>query len=139
MIPEALGAPALHHVGVVVDDLAAAVARYRTLGFGEPEIFDVADQGVRVASFRAGTGYVELLTPTVPDSGVARFLEARGEGMHHVAYGVHDLSGTLRRLAAAGVELIDAEPRRGIHDWRIAFLHPRSCNGVLVELVEVGE
>lgn len=137
MIPEVLGQPALHHVGIVVHDLEAAVARYRTLGFGEPEVFDVADQGVRVASFHAGPGYVELLTPTVPDTGVARFLEARGDGMHHVAFGVRDLDGTLRRLAEAGIELIDAEPRRGIHDWRIAFLHPRSCGGVLVELVEV--
>ncbi|MDI3339194.1 MAG: methylmalonyl-CoA epimerase [Sphaerobacter sp.] len=137
MFAAALGHPALHHVGIVVRDLEAAVARYRALGFGEPALGDVPDQGVRIASFHAGAGYVELLTPTVPDTGVARFLEARGEGLHHVAYGVPALDDVLRRLAAAGFELIDAHPRRGIHDWRVAFLHPRSCGGVLVELVEV--
>lgn len=137
MIAEVLGAPRLHHVGIVVRDLPAAVDRYRLLGFGEPTITDVADQQVRVASFESGAGYVELLTPTAPDTGVARYLEARGEGIHHVAFGVPNLEAALQRLADAGLELIDHVPRRGVHDWRIAFVHPRSCGGVLVELVEV--
>lgn len=137
MIAEVLGAPRLHHVGIVVRDLPAAVDRYRLLGFGEPTITDVADQQVRVASFESGAGYVELLTPTALDTGVARYLEARGEGIHHVAFGVPNLEAALQRLADAGLELIDHVPRRGVHDWRIAFVHPRSCGGVLVELVEV--
>ena len=127
----------LHHVGIVVADLDAAVEHYRGLGFGEPDWHDVAEQGVRVASFRAGPGHLELMTPTVPDSGIARYLASRGDGIHHVAYGVADLEGALRRLSEAGFELIDRVPRRGIHDWRVAFVHPRSCNGVLTELVEV--
>jgi methylmalonyl-CoA/ethylmalonyl-CoA epimerase len=127
----------LHHVGIVVGDLDAAVERYRWLGFGEPQWHEVTDQGVRVASFHAGPGHLELMMPTVADSGVARYLASRGDGIHHVAYGVPDLESTLRRLGAAGFELIDRVPRRGIHGWRVAFVHPRSCNGVLTELVEV--
>lgn len=132
-----LGSPALHHVGIVVRDLTAAVERYRMLGFGEPELFEMAEQGVRVAAFTAGPGYLELLSPTEADSGVARYLESRGEGIHHVAYGVPDLEAELLRLADAGLELIDHTPRIGAHGWRIAFIHPRSCHGVLTELVEV--
>lgn len=131
--------PALHHVGIVVDDLDAAIEHYRLLGFGEPEQFDKPDQGVRIASFHTGAGYLELMTPTDPESGVARFLASRGPGLHHVAYGVTDLATTLDQLAADDVELIDRHPRIGIHDWKVAFVHPRSCNGVLTELVEVSD
>lgn len=133
----ALAAPRLHHVGIIVRDLDEAVERYRQLGFGEPARFDVPEQGVQVVSYVAGPGYLELMTPTNPDSGVARFLERRGEGLHHVAYAVPDIEAALARLAAEGFELIDATPRHGIHDWRVAFVHPRSCGGVLTELVEV--
>lgn len=136
MIEQTLGGPRLHHVGLVVRDLGAAVARYRELGFPDPELVDVPEQGVRVASFRAGPGWIELMTPTVPETGVARFLESRGEGLHHVAFAVPDLASALRRLDEAGFELIDRAPRRGIHGWRVAFVHPRSCHGVLTELVE---
>lgn len=139
MIASVLGAPRLHHVGIIVADLDAAVARYRALGFDAPELFDVPEQGVRVASFASGDGFVEVMTPLTAGTGVARYLESRGDGLHHVAYAVPDLASALRRLAEAGFELIDAEPRRGIHDWRVAFIHPRSCAGVLTELVEAEE
>ena len=129
--------PALHHVGLLVRDLDAAIASYRELGFGVPEIIDVPEQGVRVATFHAGPGMVELMTPTAPDSGVARYLESRGEGMHHVAYQVSNIASALRTLEAAGFELIDREPRVGVHGLRVAFVHPRSVHGVLTELVEV--
>jgi methylmalonyl-CoA/ethylmalonyl-CoA epimerase len=89
-----------------------------------------------VASFDLAPGYVEILAPTEPESGVVRYLESRGEGMHHVAYAVADLEAALRRLDAAGFELIDRVARTGVHGWRIAFIHPRSCSGVLTELVE---
>jgi methylmalonyl-CoA/ethylmalonyl-CoA epimerase len=79
---------------------------------------------------------VELIQPTVPDGAIAKFMAKRGEGMHHVAYRVADLPGTLARLAELGVRLIDSAPRRGAHGWRIAFIHPESCNGVLTELVD---
>lgn len=138
MTNELLDGLTLHHIGIVVGDLDVAADRYRRLGFGEPEWHDVPEQGVRVVSFQAGPGHLELMSPTVPDSGIARYLASRGDGIHHVAYGVPDLEGALRRLAGAGFELIDTVPRRGIHGWRVAFVHPRSCNGVLTELVEVG-
>ncbi|HEX3724492.1 MAG TPA: methylmalonyl-CoA epimerase [Nitrolancea sp.] len=126
----------LHHVGIVVRDLQQAIERYRRLGFGEPIEIDLPDQFVRVATFSAGAGYLELITPTVPDTGVSRFLDARGEGMHHMAFTVRDLEQSLRQLEDAGVELIDLHPRTGAHGWRVAFIHPRSCGGVLTELVE---
>lgn len=127
----------LHHVGVVVADLEAAVRRYRAMGLGDPEVFEIPDQGVRVATFVVGAGWVEIVTPTVEDSGTARFLASRGEGVHHVAYGVRDLITELQRLERAGFELIDRVPRVGAHGWRVAFVHPRSCHGVLTELVEL--
>ena len=128
---------ALHHVGIVVADLDAALDRYRALGFGEGERFALTEQGVVAVTFHVGDGYVELIQPTDPESAIAKFLAKRGDGMHHVAYGVSDLVAALRRLDEAGVRLIDAAPRRGAHDWRIAFVHPESCAGVLTELVEL--
>ena len=130
---ESLG---LHHVGIVVADLDAAVARYRVLGFGEPERFAIPEQKVNAAVFTAGPGYVELIQPTDPEGPIARYLAKRGEGMHHLALRVAELPTTIARLADAAVRLIDTEPRIGTHGWRIAFVHPESCNGVLVELVE---
>jgi methylmalonyl-CoA/ethylmalonyl-CoA epimerase len=129
----------LHHVGIVVADIDAATSHYETLGFANGERFEMTEQGVIAVTFRSGPGYVELIQPTDPDGAIARFMTKRGEGMHHVAYRVDDLRGTLDRLAAAGVRLIDATPRRGAHGWRVAFVHPESCNGVLTELVETDE
>ena len=94
------------------------------------------EQGVEVVTFRAGAGWVELISPTDPEGAIGRFLAKRGEGLHHVAYRVPDLAGTLARLEAAGVRLIDRAPRAGVHGWRIAFVHPESGAGVLTELVE---
>ena len=129
----------LHHVGVVVADLDAALARYGALGFAAPERIALPDQAVVAATFRAGSGYVELIQPTDPAGPIARFMSKRGEGLHHVAYRVPDVREALARLAAAGVRLIDETPRQGAHGWRIAFVHPDACNGVLTELVETGE
>ena len=127
----------LHHVAVVVADLDGALARYVALGFAGAERFDLAEQRVLAATFRAGPGYLELIQPTDPEGPIARFLAKRGEGLHHVAYRVPDLEAALQQLRNAGVRLIDEAPRRGAHDWRIAFVHPESCAGVLTELVEV--
>ena len=127
----------LHHVGVVVGDLEAAVAQYEALGFGAGERFEVPEQQIVAVLFRAGPGYLELIQPTDPDGPIARFHAKRGDTVHHVAYRVADLAATLDRLAAAGVRLIDPAPRRGLHGWRIAFVHPDACAGVLTELVEV--
>ena len=128
--------PVLHHVAVVVADLDEALARYRLLGFAGGERFVLAEQAVEVATLRSGTGWIELIRPTDPDGPIARYLARRGEGVHHVAYAVPDLRASLNELAAAGIRLIDATPRIGAHGWRIAFVHPESCAGVLTELVQ---
>ena len=135
--PFRLENPRLHHVAVVVDDLDEALARYRTLGFSGSERFVLAEQAVEVATLRSGAGWIELIRPTDPDGPVARYLAKRGEGVHHVAYAVPDLVAALKDLEAAGIRLIDAVPRIGAHGWRIAFIHPESCGGVLTELVQV--
>ena len=126
----------LHHVGIVVGDLDAAIANYRALGFGEEDRFDIPEQGVRAAFFPLASGSVELIQPTDPEGAIGRFMAKRGEGFHHVAYQVDDLAGTLGSLAAAGTELIDFTPRVGGHGLWIAFVHPRAGNGVLIELVQ---
>lgn len=135
MIPELAGYD-LHHVGIVVADIDAAAERYAALGFCHGERLEIPEQGVIAITYHAGPGYVELIQPTDADGPIAKFMAKRGEGMHHVAYRVADLPGTLARLAAAGVRLIDPVPRAGAHGWRIAFIHPESCNGVLTELVD---
>lgn len=126
----------LHHVGIVVSDLDAAVAAYNRLGFSGGEHWLMPHQRIEAVTFASGPGWVELITPTDPDGPIARFLAKRGDTMHHVAYRVADLDGELERLKAASVRLIDETPRIGTHGWRIAFLHPESCNGVLTELVD---
>lgn len=128
----------IHHIGVVVNDIHAAVEQYRRLGLLAGEVDRLPDQNVDVAAMRAGDTWVELLHPIDYDAPIGRFLAARGPGLHHVAYLVDDLDGALVGLDAAGVELIDRQPRIGFHGWRIAFVHPRSCAGVLTELVERG-
>jgi methylmalonyl-CoA/ethylmalonyl-CoA epimerase len=127
----------LHHIAIVVEDLDQALAQYQVLGFSEPDRFDVPEQHVLVSTFRAGPGFVELIQPTDPEGPIAGYLAKRGPGMHHVAYQVPDIARTLAALAQAGVRLIDETPRSGAHNWRIAFVHPESCAGVLTELVEV--
>jgi methylmalonyl-CoA/ethylmalonyl-CoA epimerase len=127
----------LHHVGIIVEDLDAAVARYEQLGFASPVRSRIEEQQVEVATFTAGPGYVELVSPIVDEGGLVRYLESRGESVHHVAYLVEDIQRELQRLTDEGFELIDAEPRRGVHDWLVAFVHPKSCHGVLTELVQV--
>jgi methylmalonyl-CoA/ethylmalonyl-CoA epimerase len=132
-----LGARRLHHVGVVVRDLDAAAAAYETLGFRDGDRFAVPEQMIEAITYHAGpSGYLELIAPTDPAGAIARFMAKRGEGMHHVAFAVDDLAAELVDLTAKGVRLIDEAPRIGAHGWRVAFVHPESCNGVLVELVQ---
>ena len=138
MLPESLetGNPDLHHVAFVVADLDAALASQRRLGFGVSERFVLEEQGVEVATLSAGSSWIELIRPLDPEGAIARFLARRGEGFHHVAYTVPDLESALRALQNAGVRLIDQTPRTGAHGWRIAFVHPEACNGILTELVQ---
>jgi methylmalonyl-CoA/ethylmalonyl-CoA epimerase len=127
----------IHHVAYVVADLDAALPLF-TDRFGVQvavrELMD--DQGVEALALDTDAGQIELIAPVVDDSGVARFLEARGPGLHHIAYEVDDLDAALDELAAAGFELIDRTPRRGLGGHRVAFIHPTSAGGALTELVE---
>lgn len=131
-----IGPLALHHVGIVVADLDAAQASYEALGFRNGERFAIPEQKIEAITFRAGPGYLELISPTDPEGPIARYMNKRGEGTHHVAYAVPDIEAALARLAAAGVRLIDETARSGAHGWRVAFIHPESCHGVLTELVQ---
>jgi methylmalonyl-CoA epimerase len=129
----------LDHVGIAVHSLDDALPALAPLvgaeGTGRER---VESQGVEVVFVGSGVGRLELLAPTRPDSPVARFLERRGPGMHHLCYRVPDLVAALARYREAGYELIDEAPRTGAHQHRVAFLHPRSTAGVLIELVEQG-
>ena len=132
-------AQAIHHVGVAVEDLDAAVATYERLFGGRLEHRErVEDQGVEAASMRLGDSRVELLAALGEDTPVGKFLAKRGPGMHHIAYAVPDVGAALIDLQAAGAELIDKAPRRGMFGLEVAFLHPESVHGVLSEVVSDG-
>jgi methylmalonyl-CoA epimerase len=127
----------IDHIGVATDDLERAVALYEgTLGMPVAHRETVESQGVEAVLLDVGEGHVELLSPLGPDTPVGRYLDKRGPGLHHVAYAVGDIDEVLSRLKEAGVEMIDSEPRQGIRDSRVAFVHPRSTGGVLTEIVE---
>jgi methylmalonyl-CoA/ethylmalonyl-CoA epimerase len=129
----------IHHLGVAVDDLDAALATYGRLFGAEIEHRATVEvQGVRAASLKIGAGRVELLEPLGNDTPVGRFLASRGPGMHHVAYEVSDIDATLAELANAGADLIDAKPRPGLFGLEVAFVHPDSVHGVLSEVVSSG-
>ena len=131
-----LGPSKIHHVAIVVRDLEAALGFYRDrLRLPVDVVMPIATDGVRIAFLPVGEANIELVEPTDLTTGVARFLESRGEGFHHVCLEVDDIDAELVSLADAGVELIDTAPRPGA-EGPVAFVHPRSCNGVLVELIE---
>ena len=126
----------IHHLGVAVDDLDAAIATYTALFGATLEHRErVEDQGVEAASLHVGEARIELLAPLGPDTPVGRFLAKRGPGMHHVAFEVSDVAAELDRLRADGVQLIDETPRRGMFGLQVAFVHPEATGGVLAEFV----
>ncbi|HLQ15523.1 MAG TPA: methylmalonyl-CoA epimerase [Candidatus Eisenbacteria bacterium] len=128
----------IHHVGVAVTNLDESILLYRS-AFGAELVHRATNEkeGLEAAFLRMGDGEVELMTPLREDSPVGKFMAKRGPGFHHVAYGVSDIESALAEARAAGLELIDNEPRVGMHGARIAFLHPKSVGGVLTELVEI--
>ena len=129
----------IHHVAIAVKDLEEALRFYRdTLGLPVHEQAVREDQGVKAALLTIGESEIELLEPLGPDTPVGRFLERRGEGIHHICLQTDDIDKELAELKAKGVELIDQEPRQGLAG-RICFLHPRSTKGVLVELAQPSE
>lgn len=129
--------PRLAHVAVIVRSLEEGTDTFgRRLGLSPAGREVLPEQGAGVSLFQAGSGQVELLEPLDPGSSLGRFLAARGEGVHHLAFEVPDLAAALERARAAGLRLIDEQPRGGAHGTRIAFLHPSGTNAVLVELVQ---
>jgi methylmalonyl-CoA epimerase len=130
----------IDHIGIAVKSLAQAAKVYEeAMGLEVGGYDQVDDQGVRVAMLNIGESRIELLEALGPDSPIQKFLNKRGEGIHHIAVTVDDIEKSLERLKAAGVRLVDSTPRRGAHNTRIAFIHPSATNGVLLELVEHGE
>ena len=125
----------IHHVGVAVDDLDAAVEMYQRV-FGAELTHRASNDELRAAFLRAGEAEVELLQPLGEDTPVGKFLARRGPGLHHIAIAVPDIDRAIADARADGLEMIDQEPRVGLHGTRIAFVHPRSVGGVLTEFVE---
>ena len=125
------------HIGVAVEDIDAALELYERdydMTLVHREV--VSEQGVEAVLLDVGENHVELLAPLGPDTPVGKFLTKRGPGMHHVAYQVTDIEAALASLREAGVRLIDEQPRTGIRNSRVAFLHPKSSGGVLTEIVQ---
>jgi len=130
----------IDHIGIAVKSLTETIKIYEdAIGLKVDAYDQVDDQGVRVAMLNIGESRIELLEPTGPDSPIEKFMNKRGEGIHHIAVTVENIQKALERLKASGVRLIDNEPRRGAHNTRIAFIHPSSTHGVLLELVQHGE
>ena len=130
----------IDHIGVATDDFEGALVLYeKTLGMPLAHRETVESQGVEAALLDVGDGHVELLRPLGDDTPVGKYLTQKGPGLHHVAYAVGDIEQVLEQLKDAGIELIDEEPRVGIRDSRVAFIHPRSTGGVLTEIVQTAE
>lgn len=123
----------ISHIGIAVKNLEDGIAFYEKLGLKLEAIEEVPSQKVKVAFFPCGDTRIELLSPTAEDSPVAKFIESKGEGIQHLAFAVDDLPESLSKAEADGIRLIDKEPRPGAHGADIAFLHPKSSLGVLIE------
>ena len=129
----------INHIGIAVKSLEEIIPFYRdNLGMDLAGVEEVAEQKVRVAMLQIGESKIELLEPTSADSPVAKFMEKNGPGIHHLAYEVVDIEAAIAKLLADGTRMIDEKPRNGAHGTRIAFVHPKSSNGVLTELCQAG-
>jgi methylmalonyl-CoA/ethylmalonyl-CoA epimerase len=127
----------IHHLGLAVRDLDAAVAFYRqTFGVERWEFVEMPERHMRVAAARLNGGMIELIAPTSDAAAFAKYLAEKGPGMHHVAYEVPDIQAALAELKAQGVQLIDEAPRPGLHGTLVAFVHPKATLGALIELVQ---
>jgi methylmalonyl-CoA/ethylmalonyl-CoA epimerase len=127
----------IEHIGIAVSDLEASISFYeRVFGLKCYKIEDVPDQKVRTAFFSVGQTKIELLESTDPESTIGKFIEKRGEGIHHIAFEVEDIDQALEELKAKGVPLVDQQARPGAHQAKIAFLHPKGTYGILIELVQ---
>ncbi|MDE2180283.1 MAG: methylmalonyl-CoA epimerase [candidate division NC10 bacterium] len=127
----------IEHIAIAVKDVEASTGLFKTLlGINPRQIETLPDEHVKVACFELGGSRLELVQGIGSDNPMSKFIERRGEGLHHICLEVEDLPETLRLLDAAGFPLIDSVPKPGSSGTRVAFLHPKGCNGVLIELVE---
>jgi methylmalonyl-CoA/ethylmalonyl-CoA epimerase len=133
-----MGAVKLDHIGIAVRSLKEGRRLYEALGMTVSTIDEVPEQGVRVAFLPLGDTRLELLEATAPDSPIARHIERRGPGIHHLCVEVEDVEAAMRELAAAGYRLLSDEPQAGAHGSRVCFVHPGSTDGVLLELAQPG-
>lgn len=126
----------IDHIGIAVKNIDEALSIYKALGITPYHFEEVESQKVKTAFIKVGESNIELLEPTSPDSPIAKFIEKKGEGIHHIAYLVDDVKSCLENLKEKGFKLIDEEPKAGAHGKLIAFVHPKSTNGVLMEVCE---
>jgi methylmalonyl-CoA epimerase len=127
----------ISHIAIAVKDLDDALVRYtQVLGLTHKCTEEIADQKVKVAMLPIGESRIELIQATNPDSTIDKFIQAKGEGIHHIAFEVEDIDTAIRVLKFAGLQLIDEKPRIGAEGAKIAFVHPKGMNGVLLELIE---
>lgn len=128
----------IDHIAILVDDMEKTLGFWRqALGMEVSDIQDVPTEAAQIAFLPTGGSEIELVRPTTDDSGLAKYLEKRGPGMHHVCLEVDDIAGMLRQLEGQGIQLINDEPRTAADGRKYAFIHPKSTNGVLVELYEI--
>lgn len=127
----------IEHIGIAVKDLEASNALFKSL-FGKPhyKIEEVASEGVQTSFFESGPNKIELLAATKPDSPIAKFIEKKGEGIHHIAFAVDDIEAEIKRLKEEGFTVLNETPKKGADNKLIAFLHPKTTNGVLIELCQ---
>ncbi|MCK0144037.1 methylmalonyl-CoA epimerase [Arenibacter sp. F26102] len=127
----------IEHLGIAVHDLEASNALFeKILGVPHYKIEEVASEGVKTSFFKAGPNKIELLQATDEDSPIAKFLQKRGEGVHHIAFAVDDIEAEIERLAKEGFTILNATPKKGADNKLVAFLHPKGTNGVLIELCQ---
>ncbi len=127
----------IEHIGIAVKNLEEAIKLYENIfGLKCYAVEEVKDQKVRTAFFQVGETKIELLETIDPEGPIGKFIEKRGEGIHHIAFAVEEINQSLKEIEENGIQLIDKEPRTGAEDFNIAFLHPKSTNGVLIELCE---
>ena len=127
----------IEHIGIAVRDLGESNSLFtKLLGAGPYKMEEVASEGVRTSFFKSGPNKVELLEATDPDSPIAKFLEKKGEGIHHIAFAVDDIGAEIQRLRKEGFKVLNETPKKGADNKLVAFLHPKGTNGVLVELCQ---
>lgn len=127
----------IEHIGIAVKDIEASNKLFASL-FGEShyKVEEVASEGVKTSFFKSGPNKIELLEATRPDSPIAKFIEKKGEGIHHIAFAVQDIRAEMKRLSGEGFALLNQEPKAGADNKLVAFLHPKTTNGVLIELCQ---